>query len=92
MGKISEIIGKRSANITGEATVEVQSTSQQLRTPYAQRGAEHSQGGAEISRDEIPVALQTYVERYFEQVQSGRRHSQTRLGTPRSRSFTRSYK
>jgi hypothetical protein len=68
MGKISEIIGKRSANLTGEATVEVQSTSQQLRTPYAPRGAEHSQGGAEIGRDEIPVALQTYVERYFEQV------------------------
>ena len=68
MGKISEIIGKRSANVTGEATVEVQSTSQQLRTPYARRGAEHSQGGAEIGRDEIPVALQSYVERYFEQV------------------------
>ena len=46
----------------------MQSTSQQLRTPYAPRGAEHSQGGAEIGRDEIPVALQTYVERYFEQV------------------------
>jgi len=68
MGKISEIIGKRSANLTGEATVEVQSTSQQLHTPYAQRGAEHAQGGAEIDRDEIPVALQAYVEKYFEQV------------------------
>jgi hypothetical protein len=68
MGKISEILGKRSATITGEATVEVQSTSQQLRTPYAQRGAQHSQGGAEINRDEVPVAMQTYVEKYFEQV------------------------
>jgi hypothetical protein len=68
MGKITEIIGKRSANVTGEATVEVQSTSQQLRTPYARRGGQHSQSGAEIGRDEIPVALQTYVERYFEQV------------------------
>ncbi len=68
MGKISEILGKRSAAITGEATVEVQSTSQQLRTPYAQRGAQHSQGGAEINRDEVPVALQTFVEKYFDQV------------------------
>lgn len=68
MGKISEILGKRSANITGEATVEVHSTSQQLRTPYAPRGAQHTQGGTEISRDEIPVALQAYVEQYFEQV------------------------
>ena len=68
MGKISEILGKRSANITGETTVEVQSTSQQLRTQYAQRSAQHSQGGAEISRDEVPVALQSYVEQYFEQI------------------------
>jgi hypothetical protein len=68
MGKISEILGKRSANITGESTVEVQSTSQQLKTQYVQRGSQHTQGGAEISRDEIPVALQSYVEQYFEQV------------------------
>ena len=68
MGKISEILGKRSANISGEATVEVQTTNQQLRTPYAQKGAEHTQGGAEISRDEVPVALQPYVQQYFEQV------------------------
>jgi hypothetical protein len=68
MGKISEILGKRSANITGEATVEVRTTSQQLRTPYSPKGAEHTQGGAEISRDEVPVALQPYVQQYFEQV------------------------
>ena len=68
MGKISEIIGKRAATVTGEATVEVKSTSQQIRTPYAQRGVQHSQGGAEINRDEVPVALQAYVERYFEHV------------------------
>lgn len=68
MGKISEILGKRSANISGEATVEVQSTNQQLHTAYVNRGAEHTQGGAEISRDEVPVALQAYVEQYFEQI------------------------
>ena len=68
MGKITEILGKRSANLTGEATVEVQSTSQQLHTPYAQRSTEHTQGGAQISRDEIPVSLQPYVQKYFEQV------------------------
>jgi hypothetical protein len=61
MGKISEIIGKRSANLTGEVTVEVQSTSQQLRTPDARRGVQHSQSGAGIGRDEIPAALQTYA-------------------------------
>jgi hypothetical protein len=68
MGKISELLGKRAQNISGETTVEVKSTSQVLKTPYAQRGVQHSQSGGEISRDEIPVALQTYVENYFEQI------------------------
>ena len=68
MGKISEIIGKRAANLTGEATIDVQNTSQQLRTSYQEKSAEHSQAGAEINRDEIPVALESYVEQYFEQV------------------------
>jgi hypothetical protein len=68
MGKISEILGKRSATISGEATVEVQTTNQQLHTKYEQKGTQHTQGGAEISRDEVPVALQPYVQQYFEQV------------------------
>ena len=67
MGKISEIIGKRAANVTGEVTVEVQTSTQQLRTPYAQSDAQH-QERAEISRDEVPVALQAYVQQYFEQL------------------------
>jgi hypothetical protein len=77
MGKISEIIGKRAANVTGEATVDVENTSQQLRTGYQDRRAEHAQTGAEIHRDEIPVALESYVEQYFEQVHKqnpGREH------------------
>lgn len=68
MGKISQIIGKRSANLSGEATVEVQSTVQQLRTAYADRTAQHADAGGEIGRDEIPAALESYVEQYFEQV------------------------
>lgn len=68
MGKISRIIGKRSATVTGEAVVEVESTAQQLRTPYTPGAARHTQGGAEINRDEIPVALEGYVEQYFEQL------------------------
>jgi hypothetical protein len=68
MGKISEILGKRSANITGEATIEVEATSQQLHTAYTMRDAQHSQSGGQINRDEVPVALQPFVEQYFEQV------------------------
>ncbi|MCL4401990.1 MAG: hypothetical protein M1436_04910 [Acidobacteria bacterium] len=68
MGKLSEIIGKRSANVSGEVTVEVQSSTQQLQTPYSQRNAAHGEAGTEISRDEVPAALQAYVQQYFEQV------------------------
>jgi len=68
MGKISEIIGKRAANVTGEVTVEVENSNRQLRTPYAQRDAHHGQAGGEINRDEVPLALQSYVQQYFEQV------------------------
>lgn len=68
MGKLSEILGKRSQNVTGEATVEVQSTNQQIRTNYVNKGAQHTQGGAEINRDEVPVALQQFVQKYFDQI------------------------
>ena len=68
MGKITQIIGKRSATLSGEATVEVQSTAQQLRTEYTNQRVQHAEAGAEISRDEVPVAVQSYVEQYFEQV------------------------
>jgi hypothetical protein len=68
MGKISEIIGKRSANVTGEITVEVPASQQQLHTPYSQTNATHADSGGEISRDEVPVIFQQYVQQYFEQV------------------------
>jgi hypothetical protein len=68
MGKISEIIGKRSQNVSGEVTVEVQSNSQQLQTPYSRRSGTHGEAAAEIGRDEVPMALQAYVQQYFEQV------------------------
>jgi hypothetical protein len=68
MGKISEIFGKRSANVTGEITVEVPSSQQQLRTAYSQSNATHAESGGEISRDEVPVMFQQYVQQYFEQI------------------------
>ncbi len=68
MGKISEIIGKRSANVSGEVTVEVRNANQQLRTPYVPSAARHAEAGGEIHRDEIPVALQAYVQQYFEEL------------------------
>jgi hypothetical protein len=68
MGKISEILGKRSAAVSGEVMVEVGSSKQQLKTPWAQQQANHSNAGGEIHRDEIPLAEQPFVERYFEEI------------------------
>ena len=68
MGKISEILGKRAQNVTGEVMVEVGSTKQQLKTPWAQREATHVEAGSEIHRDEIPLMYQQFVERYFEEI------------------------
>jgi hypothetical protein len=68
MGKISEIIGKRAATVTGETTIEVQSGNQQLRTAYSNNSAAHGEADSDVSRDEIPVSVQSYVQQYFEQV------------------------
>ena len=68
MGKISEIIGKRSAQVTGEVMVEVGSSKQQLKTPWSQRQAAHSEAGSEIHRDEVPLMYQQFVQQYFEEI------------------------
>jgi hypothetical protein len=68
MGKISEIIGKRNEKLQGEIMVEVNSSKQSLRTQYSQRSAAHTESGAEIRRDEIPLDYQSYVQQYFAEV------------------------
>jgi hypothetical protein len=68
IGKLDEIIGKRSAALTGDMTVETRSSSQQLQTQYSGRVGRHSDSGGVIGHDEVPLALQNYVRTYMEQV------------------------
>ena len=68
MGKISELIGKRSANVTGEMMVETASAKQQLKTQYSNQQAAHSGAGGDVDRDEVPLAYQAYVRKYFEEI------------------------
>lgn len=69
MGKLDELLGKRSQNVQGEAMVEVaNSKNQQLRTPYTGRMGARMDAGSELGRDEVPLHLQEYVQRYYEQV------------------------
>jgi hypothetical protein len=69
MGKLSELLSKRAEKIQGEMMVEVSSTrNQQARTPYSSKSAAHSGAGGELVRDEVPLHLQHYVQKYYEQV------------------------
>lgn len=68
MGKLAEIIGRRSANLTGDITIETSSTNQQLRTQYSGRVGQHADLGGEINRDEIPVMYRAYVREYMQLV------------------------
>lgn len=68
MGKISEIFGKRAAEVKGEMSVETPSGKQGLRTSYSRTAANHTGAVAESNRNEIPLIYQSYVQRYFEEV------------------------
>ncbi|HZS54063.1 MAG TPA: hypothetical protein VFA65_06650 [Bryobacteraceae bacterium] len=68
MGKLAEIIGKRSASVTGDMMVETPSGKQQLKTAYSQKLGHHSDSGGEINRDEVPLEDQQYVREYMELV------------------------
>ncbi len=84
MGKISEILGKRAANVTGEVMVEVGSTKQQLKTPWAQKQATHIEAGSEIHRDEVPLMYQQFVQQYFEEIRKGADTGAKPAGTPKA--------
>lgn len=68
MGKLAEIIGKRSASVTGDMVVETPSGKQGLKTDYSQRIGQHADLGGEINRDEIPLMYQQYVREYMQQI------------------------
>ena len=68
MGKLAEIIGKRSASVTGDMVVENPSGKQGLKTDYSRRMGQHADLGGEINRDEIPLMYQQYVREYMQQI------------------------
>jgi hypothetical protein len=71
MGKLSELLGRRASEISGQVTIEVGNTKQQLRTAFTQQQAGHGEAGSEIHRDEIPLVHQPFIERYFQEVRKG---------------------
>lgn len=68
MGKLTEILGKRSADLTGDMTVQSVAGTTALQTPDTGRLARHEDLGGEIRRDEVPPIYRDYVERYMERI------------------------
>jgi hypothetical protein len=69
MGKLRVLLGKRSNSLTGEFTAQAPPGPQVLRTAYVKRSALHTDVHAKAQRDEVPLAFQEYVQRYFDMVQ-----------------------
>lgn len=87
MGKLSVLLGKRSENLTGEFTAEATPGPQRLSTAYERRGALHTAVQATTERDDVSLASQEYVQKYFELVRKSgapsRRPDRTVVGTNR---------
>jgi hypothetical protein len=73
MGKITELLGKRSAQVTGEVMVEVGSSKQQIKTPLSPTQANHAEAGSELHKDEIPLLYQQFVQQYFDELRKGQK-------------------
>ncbi len=69
MGKLTELFQQRAEEIEGEFTIETGSAREVARTPYSPRESGHRDPGAVLSRDEIPIAYRSYVQRYFQTIQ-----------------------
>jgi hypothetical protein len=82
MGKISEIIGQRAATVSGETSVEVESGNQKLHTAYSNTTAAHAETDGDVTRDEIPLGLQSYVQQYFAEVRKNAAAKPTAPATP----------
>jgi hypothetical protein len=73
MGKLSVIFGKRAESVTGSTTVETFSGDQTIATPYAAARDAHTGAIDAIDRDEVPVGLEDYVQRYFAAIRGQKR-------------------
>jgi hypothetical protein len=65
MGKISVILGRRSQELTGTATVETVSGRSELATRYVARRSQHASVDDTAARDQIPLEFETYVQNYL---------------------------
>jgi hypothetical protein len=65
MDALEEFYMERAEEIQGEIMVETTQSEQTAQTPYRNVAGSHADRGGAVSRDEIPLAYQRYIENYF---------------------------
>jgi hypothetical protein len=68
MGKLTEILGKRSAGLTGDMTIRALAGATIPAATGAERRVSHEDLGGEIHRAEIPEVYRDYVRHYMETI------------------------
>lgn len=62
---LEEFYMQRAEEIEGEIMVETSTAEQSAQTPYQASRQAHSDRGGAVTRDEVPLAYQRYIETYF---------------------------
>jgi len=62
---LEEFYMQRAEEIEGEIMVETSTAEQSAQTPYKASQQAHSDRGGAVTRDEVPLAYQRYIETYF---------------------------
>jgi hypothetical protein len=70
MGQLEELYSRRAEEMRGEVMIETEKARQSARTPYQPKAAGHEDLGGTVSRDAIPLAYQSYIKSYFENLRT----------------------
>ena len=70
MGRLEELYSRRAEEMRGEVMIETETARQTARTPYQPKAAGHEDLGGTVSRDAIPLAYQSYIKSYFENLRT----------------------
>ncbi len=70
MEALEEFYMQRAEDLTGEIMVETTSAEQDARMPYRPTATQHVDRGGAITRDEVPLAYQRFVQKYFENLRA----------------------
>lgn len=70
MEALEEFYMQRAEDLTGEIMVETTSAEQDARMPYQPTSTQHADRGGAITRDEVPLAYQRFVQKYFENLRA----------------------